>query len=151
MIQRLSNMMRERFQNCGLRMVVVLAALFGTLFGHASSAETNYSGHYELTAAKADRTFSLEVAQTGSRAKISFSAAMAHGSGAAPDGTGKGRVEDGILSFKFKDSFNNEGTCTLESGKKGYQLSMTVTKVVDPRPFHFYGNVLLKKTSNQPL
>jgi hypothetical protein len=131
-------------------MAVIVTALFGTLSGYASSTETNYSGHYELADVKASRTFSLEVRQTGSRAEVSFSAAMADGSGAAPDGAGKGRMEDGVLSFAFKDSFNNEGTCTLESGKDGYHLSMTVIKVVDPSPFHFYGNVLLKKTSDKP-
>jgi hypothetical protein len=131
-------------------MVVIAAALFGTLSVHADSAKINYSGHYELADAKAARTFSLEVKQTGSRANVSFSAAMADGSGAAPDGTGKGRVEDGVLSFDFKDSFNNEGTCTLESRTDGYHLSMTVIKVIDPGPFHFYGNVLLKKTSDKP-
>jgi len=149
-----SGTMRGRVLTCGLRiavsMVVVVAALFGTLFGHAASTVTNYSGHYELADAKAGRTFSLEVRQTGSRADVSFSAAMADGSGAAPDGAGKGRVEDGVLSFAFKDSFNNEGTCTLESRKDGYHLSMTVTKVVEPGPFHFYGNVLLKRISNKP-
>ena len=141
---------RERILTRGLRIAVVVAALFGTLLGHASATEPNYTGHYELNDAKAGRTFSLEIAQTDSRAKISFSAAMSDGSDAAPDGTGQGRVEDGILSFKFKDSFNNEGTCTLESQKDGYHLSMTVTKVTDPRPFHFYGTMLLKRTSNKP-
>jgi len=135
----------------GLRMaVLVAAALLGTLSGRASSTGTNYGGHYELTDAKAARTFTLDVRQTGSRADVSFSAAMADGSGAAPDGAGKGRVEDGVLSFAFTDSFNNEGTCTLESRNDGYHLSMTVTKVVDPGPLHFYGNVLLKKTSHKP-
>jgi len=129
---------------------MIVAALFGMLSGHASSTETNYSGHYELADVKAGRTFSIEVRQTGSRADVSFSAAMADGSGAAPDGAGKGRVEDGVLSFAFKDSFDNEGTCTLEPGKGGYLLSMTVIKVVDPRPFHFYGNVVLKKTADKP-
>ena len=145
-----SGTMRGRILPRGLQMAVVVAALFGTLFGRASSTETNYSGHYELADVKAGRTFSLEVTQTGSRAKISFSAAMADGSGVAPDGTGKGRVEDGVLSFAFKDSFNNEGTCTLESRNDGYHLSMTVIKVVDPSPFHFYGNVLLKKIPDKP-
>jgi hypothetical protein len=128
---------------------MVAVALAGTLFVHAESTGTNYNGHYELADVKAARTFSLDVRQTGSRADVSFSAAMADGSGAAPDGEGKGRVEDGVLSFAFKDSFDNEGTCTLASGKNGYHLSMTVTKVVDPAPFHFYGNVLLKKTSSK--
>jgi len=129
---------------------MVVAALFGALFGHASAAEISYNGHYELADAKAARTFSLDVKQTGSRALISFSAAMSDGSGAAPDGEGKGHVEDGVLSFTFKDSYNNEGSCTLEFKKAGYHLNMIVIKVVDPSPFHFYGNVLLKKTSNTP-
>ena len=139
-----------RGRSLGLRRVMIVAALFGTLSGRASPVETNYNGHYEWADAKAGRTFSLEVKQTGSRADVSFSAAMADGSGAAPDGAGKGRVEDGVLSFAFKDSFNNEGACTLESRKDGYHLSMTVIKVADPSPFHFYGNVLLKKTSSKP-
>ena len=148
MMSLLSGTMRGR--SFGRRMAVVVAALFGTLSGHASSTETNYTGHYEMADAKAARTFSLDVKQTGSRADVAFSAAMADGSGAAPDGTGKGRVEDGVLSFAFKDSFNNEGTCTLEFRKDGYHLSMTVTKVVEPSPFHFYGNILLRKISNKP-
>lgn len=131
-------------------MVMLIVALFGTPFGHAASKETNYNGHYELADAKGSRTFSIEVKQTGSRAEVSFSAAMTDGSGTAPDGKGKGRVEDGVLSFSFKDSFNNEGTCTLASRKDGYHLNMTVSKVVDPGPFHFYGNILLKKTSSKP-
>ena len=134
----------------GLRLFLIVLSLFGTLPGHAASVKTNYNGHYELAGAKTDRMFSLDVRQTGSRADISFSAAMADGSGAAPDGTGKGRVEDGVLSFPFKDSFNNEGTCTLASKADGYHLSITVIKVVDPGPFHFYGNVLLVKISNKP-
>jgi hypothetical protein len=133
----------------GLRMAVIVAALAATFSGLASSTKTTYNGHYELADAKAARMFSLDVKQTGSRADVAFSAAMADGSGAAPDGEGKGRVEDGVLSFDFKDSFNNEGTCTLESRNDGYHLSMTVTKVVDPGPLHFYGNILLKKTSDK--
>jgi hypothetical protein len=134
----------------GLRMVLIASALLGAPFSHAASTGMNYNGHYELADAKAGRTFLLEVKQTDSRAVVSFFAAMADGSGAAPDGAGKGRVEDGVLSFDFKDSFNNEGTCRLESSQGGYHLSMTVIKVVDPSPFHFYGSVLLKKTSNKP-
>ena len=135
-----------------LRGVAIIAAIFAALSSPAMAEETNFSGHYELAdaKAKADRMFSLDVTQKGDRAEVSFSAAMADGSGAAPDGTGKGQVEDGVLSFKFKDSFNNEGTCTLESRHDGFHLCITVVKVVDPGPFHFYGNIPLKKTSNKP-
>jgi hypothetical protein len=127
-----------------------IAMILGTLASHAGTKDENYNGHYELSDKKADRQFSLDIKQTHSRAVISFSAAMADGTGSAPDGTGKGRVEDGVLSFSFKDSSRNEGTCTLESKRDGYHLSMTVTKVVDPGPFHFYGNFLLKKISDAP-
>jgi hypothetical protein len=126
---------------------LIVATMFGTPAVHAAAKNSNYNGHYEMSDPKADRAFSLDVKQTGSRATISFSAAMADGSGSAPDGTGKGNVEDGVLSFKFKDSSNNEGTCTLESKNDGYHLNMTVLKVVDPGPFHFYGIILLKKIS----
>jgi len=118
--------------------------------GAAAAAQADYSGHYEMISPKAARTFLLDVKQTGSRADVSFSAAMADGSGASPEGVGKGRVEDGILSFEFKDNFNNEGTCTFESRPDGYRLSMTIIKVVAPGPFHFYGTVLLKKIPDKP-
>ncbi len=133
-----------------LRSCVVVMIVLATICARATADEPNYSGHYELTDAKAKREFLLDVKQNGDRAEIAFSAAMSDGTGAAPDGMGKGHVEDGVLSFKFKDSFNNEGTCTLQSGKAGYQLSITVLKVVDPGPFHFYGNMALKKTSDKP-
>ena len=147
MISLLSGACRRHILTCGLRMAVIAVALFGTL-SHASATETNYSGHYDLAQVNPDRVFSLQVQQTGSKAKISFFAAMVHGSESAPYAVGDGRVEDGLLSFDFKDSFNNKGTCTLESKKDGFHLTMTVTQMVEPHPTHFYGNLLLKKTSN---
>jgi hypothetical protein len=133
----------------GLRLVLI-GLLATSLPSHADTKVSDYEGHYELPDTKSGRSFSLDVKQTHSRAQVTFSAAMADGSGAAPDGEGKGRVEDGVLSFNFKDSFNNEGTCTLESKKDGFHLNIVVTKVVDPGPFHFYGNIVIKKTSAKP-
>jgi hypothetical protein len=132
-----------------LRVAVLLTALCGGLLAHASTPDPVFTGHYELADTKAGRAFSLDVKQDRDRADITFSASMSDGSGAAPDGTGKGHVEDGVLSFDFEDSFNNKGTCTLQS-KKGviYTLSMTVLKVADVSALHFYGTILLKKTSN---
>ena len=140
---------RGRNPTLGFRMILFAVALLSTLLGRAAGATTDFGGSYALADAKAGRAFTLEVKQTDSRAEVSFSAAMDDGSGSAPDGSGKGRIEDGVLTFKFKDSFNNEGTCTLTSAKHGYQLNMVVIKVVDPSPFHFYGNVALKKTSGR--
>jgi len=135
-----------------LRGIVMLAAafpaLFAASFADADSKAINYSGHYEVAAIKSDRSFSLDVKQKprDDDATISFSAAMTDGSGAAPDATGKGEVDDGVLSFKFKDSYDNEGTGTLVLKNHAYHLTLTVTKVVDFAPLHFYGGMLLKQT-----
>ena len=134
-----------------LLLALALAFLSGTA-GHAGTppALDSLTGHYELTDKKIDRAFSLDITQTGSSASISFSAAMADGSGAAPDGDGQGTVSPtGVLTFTFKDSFENEGTGTFEWKKDGYHLHLTVTKVVEPRPLRFYGNLLLKRLSNK--
>ena len=48
---------------------------------------------------------------TGDSAELEFSAGSADGSGAAPDGSGKGQLnEKGELEFTFDDSFGNKGT-----------------------------------------
>ena len=70
----------------------------------------------------------------------------------APDGDAKGKMDSSghLLTFTFKDSFDNKGSGTLEFKKDGYHLKLTATKVVEPRPLRFYGEVLLKKTSDKP-
>jgi hypothetical protein len=92
-----------------------------------------YNGSYELAGKRTDRDFFLEVRQTGSRAKVNFSASMADGTGAAPDAEGDGRIEDGVLPHG------------------GYQLDMVVTKMVEAAPLHFYGTLLLKKVSDRTI
>jgi hypothetical protein len=132
---------------------LVLAALFFALpgVGDARADAMNYTGHYELADAKADHSFSLDVTQTGSSVQLSFSAAMADGSGAAPDGDGKGSTDPaGGVKFTFKDSFDNEGTGSLVAGKDGYRLKLDATTVNDARAMRFYGEVLLKKTGEKP-
>jgi hypothetical protein len=99
----------------------------------AAVDNSNFTGHYELADKNADQSFSLDVTQTGSHAEITFLAAMADGSGAAPDG----------------DGFDNEGTGTLVAEKDGYHLKLTATQVTEPRALRFYGDVLLRKTSNK--
>ncbi len=129
------------------------AALFFAVLGlgAARADAVNFTGHYELADAKADHSFSLDVTQTGTSVELSFSAAMADGSGAAPDGDGKGGVDkDGALKFTFKDSFDNAGTGTLAAGKDGYHLKLDATTVADARAMRFYGDVLLKKTAEKP-
>jgi hypothetical protein len=146
----LAGLSRRQFLMNAMRLVFASGIFLAGSGVHAEAKDPNFSGHYELAGAKTGRSFTLDVRQTGSRAEISFSAAMDDGSGAAPDGDGKGEVEDGILSFKFEDSFKNEGTATLQLLKDGFHLNMIVSKVIDPNPFHFYGTLRLKKTSSQP-
>ncbi len=129
----------------------VLCCTLLTSAARADAPKVDFTGHYELADAKADRAFSLDVTQTGLKADLSFSAAMADGSGAAPDGDGSGQVDKtGVLHFTFTDSFENEGSGTLERDKNGFHLTLDATKVVEPRPLRFYGDVLLKKTSSKP-
>ncbi|HEY0256775.1 MAG TPA: hypothetical protein VGC39_04965 [Candidatus Methylacidiphilales bacterium] len=143
-----------------MKKITLVAIVFGVFLGvlgmttslcaPASSSAPHFSGHYELMDEKGDRSFSLDITQTGSKADLSFSAGMADGSGAAPDGDGQGKINSrGILSFTFKDSFDNEGSGTFESRKDGYHLHLNATKVVEPRPLRFYGDLLLKKTSGK--
>lgn len=131
-------------------MLFLLTLLLG---GAAFAAPTspNFTGHYELADKNADRVFSLDVQQTDTKATLSFSASMADGSGAAPDGDGAGEITaTGTLAFIFKDSFDNEGTGTLTKTKDGYLLKLDVTKVQEARPLRFYGEVLLRKTADKP-
>jgi hypothetical protein len=135
---------------------VRLPALFAGFLAVATSTAQaepplDFGGSYELAGHRTDRLFSLEVRQSGSRVKIDFTAAMVDGSGAAPDAEGTGTIKDGVLSFKFKDSFDNEGLCKLQPNHGVYQLDMVVTKVVEPSPLHFYGTLLLKKTSDRTI
>jgi len=118
----------------------------------APAPKPDFNGSYELAGKPSGRVFSLEVQLKGRRATVSFSASMTDGAGAAPDADGTGKVDDDVLSFKFKDSFNNEGTCKLRllPNSSLYQLDMVVTKVVEPSPLHFYSTLQLKKTSARP-
>jgi hypothetical protein len=125
---------------------VAWAALLLALSVLRSGAATppDFTGHYEMATTDVHRHFYLDVHQRQHRADVSFVTAAMDAS--APDGSGSGKItDDGVLSFKFKDSFNNEGTCTLQPQGHIYHLSMVVTKIVQPQSLHFYGDVMLRK------
>jgi hypothetical protein len=115
----------------------------------APAPKPDFNGNFVLAGKRTDRAFFLAVDLNGRRAKVNFSASMVDGSGASPDADGTGKIEDDVLNFKFKDSFDNEGTCKLRllPGTSIYQLEMVVTKVVEPSPLHFYGTMQLTKTT----
>ena len=133
-----------------LPLFALLIGLFVTVPAFAAPApKPDFNGNFILAGKRTDRAFFLAVDLNGRRAKVNFSASMVDGSGASPDADGTGKIEDDVLNFKFKDSFDNEGTCKLRllPGTSIYQLDMVVTKVVEPSPLHFYGTMQLKKTT----
>ena len=72
---------------------VVIFAL--TSAAGAGPEAINYTGHYELADAHSDQSFSLDITQTGSKADVSFSAAMADGSGSRSGWRRQGRRRRG--------------------------------------------------------
>jgi hypothetical protein len=130
-------------------LVITLFAIISIARG-ADAPVNDFTGHYELV--KSLKTaFSLDVQQKGKSATISFSAGHVDGSGAAPDGDGKGALTDqGELKFNWTDSFENAGTATLKRNGKTFQLSMKSTKVVEPRALVLYDDHALKRTSPRP-
>ncbi len=106
---------------------------------------TDFTGRYERVG-DAKTVFLLHVRQTGERAEIDFSAGRADGSGAAPDGTGSGKLnEKDELAFTFQDSFGNKGTGLLAKTKTGFQLTLNAETVAEPRAVKFYGVIVLKR------
>ena len=135
-----------------LRLLIAtgMTSLFLASLAAVPSPAGNFTGHYELADPKADQSFSMDLEQKGTKAEFSFSAAMADGSGAAPDGDGKGEINPaGVLVFTFSDSFGNEGKGTLQAAKDGYALKMDPTKVLEPRCLRYYGDLLLRKTAKK--
>ncbi len=122
-------------------------ALAASLF---AAPPPDFTGHYELAKSGA-KAFALDVTQKDGRAEISFSAAHEDGSGAAPDGDGRGRLnEQGELAFAFTDSFGNTGSAVLRRAGSGYRLTMKMDKIEEPRALVHYGVHMLKRTSSKP-
>lgn len=116
----------------------------------ADVTANDFTGHYEIVKSL-KIAFSLDVQQKGKTASVSFSAGHVDGSGAAPDGDGKGELNDkGELKFEWTDSFENAGTAILRRDGKSFQLSMKATKVAEPRALTLYGDVALKRVSTKP-
>jgi hypothetical protein len=124
--------------------VVALSACFISCAAQ-STTKSIYSGSYESTEKK-DSKFGLNVRQTAKTATIDFQAGNASGQGSAPDGSGKGEIQqDGSLKFNFEDSFGNKGTGTLKPLGTEFQLNMDLTTVSEPRAVSHYGQRVLQK------
>ena len=106
----------------------------------------DFTGRYERTG-DPKSVLILHVRHTGDSAEMEFSAGRADGSGAAPDGTGKGRLNDkGELEFTFDDSLGNKGTAVFKKAGAAYQLTIKAETVADARAAKLYGVIALKRT-----
>ena len=111
----------------------------------AEKTAPDFTGRYER-AGETKSVFILHVRQAGTTAEVEFSASKADGSGAAPDGTGVGALNDkGELEFNFEDSFGNKGIATLKKTGKSFQLSMKAETVNEARAVKLYGVIALKR------
>jgi hypothetical protein len=81
---------------------------------------------------------------------LGFQAAHPDAHGAAPDGEGVGRIgPDGVFRFTYEDSFSNRGTGTFRHGPRGYELSIQITEVVDPRCMAFYDDFTFERVRSK--
>ena len=109
----------------------------------------DFTGHYERTG-DAKSVFILIIRHTGASAEMEFSAGRADGTGAAPDGSGKGNLnEKGELEFTFDDSFGNKGTAVFKKAGAVFQLTVKAETVTDPRAVKLYGTMTLKRTADR--
>jgi hypothetical protein len=134
-----------------MKRFLLFAVLAFASAAHATAPwQDSFTGHYEL-AKKNKSPLSFDVLQKGANVTISFSAGNVDGSGAAPDGDGEGKLNGkGELELKWTDTFDNAGTATFRRDGKLYHLSLTATKVADPRAVALYGEITLKRTSTKP-
>jgi len=114
----------------------------------------DFTGHYELARTVAGSHgrwfFFLDVEQKGKNARLTYSAGNEDGSGAAPDGSGKGTLNaDGTLEFKWDDSFENAGIGVLSRNGKLYHLLMKTSKLGEGRGAP-PDDLTLKRTSPKP-
>ena len=115
----------------------------------AEKVAPDFTGHYEHSG-DAKTVFILIIRHTGATAEMEFSAGRADGTGAAPDGSGKGALNDkNELEFTFADSFGNQGTAVFKKAGAAFQLVMKTETVADARAAKFYGTLTLKRTADR--
>jgi hypothetical protein len=125
-----------------------LLLVVGTLLTISiASAAENFAGEYaDKNYLHGKSVFQLSVEQGGNDVGLFFSAANNDGSGAGPEGQGRGKVTSkGTVEFKWSDSFKNSGTGTITKSGTDVIISLTPTHVADSRCLSFYStNIHLK-------
>jgi hypothetical protein len=117
----------------------------------AQGAEPSWAGQYadkNFMGGKA--VFQLTIEQSGGAIQVSFDAAHNDAHGAAPEGQGPAKISGkDILTFTFKDSFDNSGTGTIKRAGNDVILSMKATHVADARCLVFYRENMRLKASGK--
>jgi hypothetical protein len=123
---------------------VVLA--LSTVWPVAAADPTDWTGEFK-TSVHGGGVFEVSLEKQGDVIQLSFNAAYSDGHGAAPDGSGTGKITPkGTVEFTFEDSFSNTGTGTISRAGKDIIVSMKMTNVAEPRCLPFYGeNMRLKR------
>ena len=136
--------------------LVLLAAVCNTSAHAADSAappaanphKHSLLGDYAYTSGNNpdDVSINITVSRKGNAFHLAFQASHPDGSGAAPDGDGDGKLDaNGVFHFTFSDSFSNRGKGTFRRTAKGYELTIDITDVADPRCMPFYGTFTLRR------
>jgi hypothetical protein len=100
-----------------------------------------------LESERSDRYVRVEVTREGELFSVELAAGHPSGRGAAPDGSGAGRVgADGVLRFDYSDSFENRGAGTLRRTGDGVELEIELEQVEEPRCLVFYERQLLMRS-----
>ena len=93
----------------------------------------------------------LRVRQSGRTAEVSLAASYGDGHGRAPEVEGDGTVDtDGVLRFRFSDSFHNEGTATFRREGRFYVLRVRPTSVVEQEALNMYMDPIRFRRSDRP-
>lgn len=130
-----------------IRLHGAVASLFIVIAAAVSAtAGENFAGEWADRNYHGNSVFQLSVEQNGTAVSIYFNANRKDGSGAGPEGDGKGSAKGkGALEFTWSDSFGNAGKGTIQKAGADVIVSIKATRVADSRCLVFYGdNIRLK-------
>ena len=133
------------------QLAALIVLLVGFCFAVRAADSTGWVGQYRAEKFLNGRAvFQLSIEQSGSKMQVSFDAAWADGHGAAPEAEGPATVSGNMVSFTFKDTFDNSGTGTITRAGNDILVSINPTHVVEPRCLAFYGkNMRLKRAGKK--
>jgi hypothetical protein len=126
-----------------ISLIIVLFVARATFAAESAKFDGEYSDRKFLNG---HAVFQFSVHQSGKALDVGFDAVYNDGRGAAPDGTGAGKVSGNHAQFTWKDSFGNAGMGTIVLAERDVVVSMKSIHVAEPRCVVFYrDNMRLKR------